>query len=79
MFYWLRENEENCSGNYGQRPCLSPTFLSSASVIGYIFFVIGTIVYNRFASQWSYRNIWTITQIILVFLDILNPLKKNRD
>jgi hypothetical protein len=74
LFYWYRQNPNNCDGNYGQRPCLSASFISIMDGIGYLFFVIGTLVYNRVASRWSYQRIWTTTQILLVFVNLLDLL-----
>lgn len=65
IFYWSKESEENCSGKYGNRPCFSPVFLSILDVIGYIFFVVGTACYNKYFSNWSYRGIWSFTQVLM--------------
>ena len=65
IFYWSKEDVDNCSGKYGNRPCFSPVFLSILNVIGHVFFVIGTACYNKYFSNWTYRNIWSFTQVLM--------------
>lgn len=31
--------------------------------VRYVFFMIGTAAYNRYMSSWSYKSIWTFTQV----------------
>jgi folate/biopterin transporter len=69
IFYWSRENEENCKAERN-RPCFSPQFFSALSVLGYIVFLLGTVLYNKYFSAWSYKAIWTYTQIMLAALGI---------
>eukprot|EP00941_MAST-03F_sp_MAST-3F-sp1_P001344 g1344.t1 len=78
IYYWSKESEENCSGDFGSRPCFSPTFLSNISIAGSFFFVLGTALYNRFASKWTYRKIFTTTQIALVVFNILDLIWVSR-
>jgi len=42
------------------------------TTVGYVFFVLGTALYNRFFSSWSYRKLWTSTQILLVFVNLMD-------
>lgn len=65
MFYWSKESEDNCNGEYGSRPCFSPVFMSALDVVGYVFFIVGTACYNKYFSAWTYKKIWTYTQILL--------------
>jgi len=54
------------------RPCFDPRFVGWMSVVGYASFAVGTALYNRYFSCWSYRKIWTATQIVFVFLNLLD-------
>lgn len=44
-------------------------------VLGNIFFVIGTALYNRYFSSWPYRKIFAMTQLALVFVNLMYVLK----
>ena len=72
MFFWERENEDNCSGKYGSRPCFSPEFIGTVSTVGYVFFILGTAMYNKYLSSWSYKRIWISTQILLCAVNMLD-------
>jgi len=65
-------NDQPCEGDYCPRPCFSPRFLSVVQVIGYVVFVLGTAAYNKYFSSWSYRRIWTTTQILLACVGVLD-------
>jgi len=54
------------------RPCFDAKFVGWMSVVGYASFALGTGLYNRYFSSWPYRKIWTGTQIIFVFLNLLD-------
>eukprot|EP00501_MAST-03F_sp_TOSAG23-6_P002542 GSMAST32.ASY1.ANO1.2681.1 assembled CDS len=60
IYYWSKETPENCNGVYGERN---------------IFFVIGTALYNRYFSSWPYRKIFAMTQLALVFVNLMYVLK----
>jgi hypothetical protein len=72
LYYWSKETPENCSGDYGERPCFSPEFVGAMSTVGYVFFLLGTAAYNRFASHWPYRTIFLHTQLALVAVNLID-------
>lgn len=76
MYLWFKETDSNCDTEaeaaYGKRPCFSASFYSKMITVSYVFFVIGTAMYNRYFSTWSYRKIWTMTQIVLVGVNLLD-------
>jgi folate/biopterin transporter len=79
IFYWARQNEENCKPERN-RPCFSPEFLSVLSVVGYVVFLLGTSLYNKYFSAWSYKAIWTYTQLLLAavgFVDLVFVMRWN--
>mmetsp|Transcript_20028 Transcript_20028/g.29994 ORF Transcript_20028/g.29994 Transcript_20028/m.29994 type:complete len:640 (+) Transcript_20028:70-1989(+) len=71
LFYWYHSTEENCKRDY---PCLSPEFLGWMEAAGYGFLFVGTVVYQRYFSQWSYRSIFTLAQVLLVFFNMMDLL-----
>jgi len=71
LFYWSRENKENCAPER-MRPCFSPEFLSTLGVVGYFVFVIGTSMYNKYLTSWTYKRIWTSTQVLLCLIGLLD-------
>ena len=75
MFLWYKESEENQRvKDFGSvsRPNFSPDFIAYMGIIGYVFFVVGTLVYNKWLSHWSYRKIWATTQLLLVLVNMLD-------
>jgi len=72
LFYWSRDNDQNCGGQYGDRPCFSPEFFSVVSTVGNIVFIVGTTLYNKYFSSWSYKKIWASTQIAMCALGVLD-------
>lgn len=54
------------------RPCFDPQYLGWMSVAGYASFALGTVLYHRCFTRWSYRSIWRGTQIIFVLLNLLD-------
>ena len=65
MYLWFKEDDANCSAEaeaeLGRRPCFSSEFYSAMITVSYVFFVIGTGMYNRYFSSWSYKKIWFCT------------------
>ena len=90
LFLWQKQSDSNnCfsaadgrvrTENY-ERPCFSPEFISNIRLVSAVVFIIGTGIYNKYLSHWSYRRIWTCTQILLCmfgFLDVIWVLRYNR-
>lgn len=71
LFYWYHATEDNCKRGY---PCLSPSFLGWMDVAGYAFLTVGTVLYNRYFSTWTYRSIFTLSHVLLVFVNFLDLL-----
>ena len=76
MYLWFKEDDANCSAeaevHFGKRPCFSSKFYSGMITVSYVFFVLGTALYNRYFSAWSYKKIWFWTQILLVMVNLLD-------
>jgi len=69
----LRSSNTSCDQNETpNRPCFSPEFISTVRMIGSIAFIIGTVLYNRYLSNWSYRRIWIYSQALLAFFGLLD-------
>jgi hypothetical protein len=64
--------------NSYDRPCFSPEFIGWMSVVGYASFALGTFLYHRYFSRWSYRRIWQMTQIVFVALNLLDYIWVSR-
>lgn len=58
--------------NEHARPCFDPEFLGWMSVVGYASFALGTMLYHRSFTRWSYRRIWQGTQCAFVLLNLLD-------
>ena len=43
------------------------------------FFILGTVLYNRYLSTWSYRGIWFTTQVLLVLVNLLDLVRAVTD
>jgi hypothetical protein len=69
LFYWMKADEENCSLNL---PCFSPDFIANLSIVGYVMFVLGTGVYNKYLTKWSYKRIYMTTQVAMFVLNIID-------
>ena len=69
LFYWMRADEENCRLGL---PCFEPDFIAKLSIVGYCFFVLGTFVYNRYLTRWSYRAIYASTQLAMALFNLLD-------
>eukprot|EP00516_Mucochytrium_quahogii_P007591 CAMPEP_0203751108 /NCGR_PEP_ID=MMETSP0098-20131031/5233_1 /ASSEMBLY_ACC=CAM_ASM_000208 /TAXON_ID=96639 /ORGANISM=" , Strain NY0313808BC1" /LENGTH=595 /DNA_ID=CAMNT_0050640683 /DNA_START=334 /DNA_END=2121 /DNA_ORIENTATION=- len=72
MFYWMNDDENNCSGQYGNRPCFDPEFIALMQVVSYLVFIFGTSLYNKYVSVWTYKQIWTSTQILMALLSMFD-------
>ncbi|GBG33520.1 Folate-biopterin transporter 1, chloroplastic [Hondaea fermentalgiana] len=79
MFLWSKHDErycddkaDQCPGSFCPRPCFSEEFFSLVSVVGYVVFVVGTAMYNKYLSSWSYKRIWRVTQIALTLASLLD-------
>jgi hypothetical protein len=44
-------------------PHFSPVFIGVIQCIGYVLMLVGVVIYNKYLSTWSYRNIFTCTQV----------------
>jgi len=75
LFYWMKQDEYNCSKNL---PCFSPSFIATLSIVGQVMFVIGTWVYNRFLTRISYKSIYMTTQFAMFLLNIVDLFWVNR-
>jgi hypothetical protein len=69
LFYWMKQDDINCSWNL---PCFSPEFIANLSIVGYVFFVIGTWMYNRFLTKVTYKKIYIWTQLSLFVLNMID-------
>jgi hypothetical protein len=82
MYLWFKEDNENCSAEaeeaFGKRPCFSSKFYSGMITVSYVFFVLGTAMYNRYFSSWSYKKIWFTTQVLLVVVNLLDLIWVHR-
>jgi len=67
LFYWMRDTPENRAAHL---PCFSPTFIATIQIVGYVFFVFGTLAYNRWLSHWSYKRIYCSTQVLMCLLNL---------
>eukprot|EP00924_Labyrinthula_sp_SR-Ha-C_P002830 snap_masked-scaffold_13-processed-gene-8.40-mRNA-1 protein AED:0.11 eAED:0.12 QI:0/0/0/1/1/1/2/0/599 len=88
LTYWLRDVYPHCHENlvfdpvagknisvpadFTKSPCFSADFISNLSVVGYVCFLLGTVVYNKYFSSWPYRRIYTFTQICLFLAGMLD-------
>jgi len=79
LFLWSKrderfcgDNESACPGKFCPRPCFSEEFIAMVDVVGYVVFVVGTSMYNKYLSLWPYRRIWRVTQIALTFVSLLD-------
>jgi hypothetical protein len=69
IFYWMRDSPENRAKGL---PCFSPEFIAFIQIFGYVFFVVGTLMYNSFLSKWSFRSIYFSTQVGLCLLNLVD-------
>lgn len=82
LFFWMKHDEFNCGdGTHGNLaatnvtsplPCFKPDFIANLSIVGYVFFTLGVVVYNRHLSKWSYTSIYAFTQVGLCLLNLLD-------
>jgi hypothetical protein len=75
LFYWMKADDENCSRGL---PCFSPEFIANLSIVGYVTFVIGTWLYNRYLTKVSYKRIYAYTQVGMFLLNIIDLFWVNR-
>mmetsp|Transcript_32556 Transcript_32556/g.41751 ORF Transcript_32556/g.41751 Transcript_32556/m.41751 type:complete len:600 (-) Transcript_32556:58-1857(-) len=64
FFYWYTD--------YDKGPKFTPEFLGMIDLVSYLSMMVGVSVYNRFLSQWRYRQIFILAQVCLASVNLLD-------
>lgn len=64
FFFWYTDNKEG--------PLFSPEFMGYIDFMGYISMLVGVALYNKLFSNWKYPKIFTLAQILLALVNMLD-------
>ena len=90
MFRWYRDDGDNpgCDDSFGDgsfgddsfgsRPCIDVDTLARIDTARNLFMLVGAALFNRFLSSMSYRKIFVLSQIFMVFVNMLDLVWVNR-